>query len=71
MKKFGLVRLSYLKRVLDGRNPILFFFLSETLGRKELCSHASLNYFLGAFSSRFHLASHFDLPGSESVFSIA
>lgn len=48
-----------------------FFFLSEILGRKELCSHGSLNYFLGAFSSRFHLASHFDLPGSESVFSIA
>ena len=41
------------------------------LGRKELRPHGSLNYFLGAISSGFHLTSHFDLPGSESVFSIA
>ena len=33
--------------------------------------HGSLNHLYGAFFSGFPLASHFDLPGSQSVFGIS
>ena len=33
--------------------------------------HGSLNYLYGGISSRFPLANHFALPGSESVFSLS
>ena len=35
------------------RMQFFFFFFNETLGRKELRSHGSLNYFLGAFLPGF------------------
>ena len=56
-----------------GKKRIQYVWIDTWVDSRvaESRPHGSLNYFYGVVSSRFLLASHFDLPGSQSIFGIS